>query len=502
MLLDLITRYRGVFVTLFVLPLSLLFKGYMGARNRLAFWLDSAPGKHGQKVARVQAQVREWKARTGGAVPMCTARPGWQAMSLKQGNYKKTHYRVKINLPDILEIDERKRTVRVEPMVTMGQITAALNPRGWTLAVVPELDALTVGGLVNGFGIESSSHKYGLFQHICESFQIVTAGGACVRCSREQNPRLFHAIPWSHGSLGFLVEAELRIVPAKKYVHLTYLPYRSKTAFLRRFAEESSKPFEQAADFIEGLMFSDDTGVLMLGNFSDQAPPGKRRNAINRFWKPWFYEHVRSFLRQGQGGEEWIPLRHYYHRHTRSFFWEMQQIIPFGNHPLFRYLLGWMSPPEISLLKLTETRKIHELYDKYHMDQDFLIPMSALESFLSFLRREVNFYPLWLCPARIFDAPLRGFVHPAPDEEMFVDVGIYGEPQVVPYHAETTTRKLEALVRRVRGFQALYADTYQTREEFRQMFDHTLLDRERERTGAVDAFPEPYDKVSRKARAY
>jgi FAD/FMN-containing dehydrogenase len=30
--------------------------------------------------------------------------------------------------------------------------------------VVPELDDLTIGGLVMGGGIESTSHKYGLFQ--------------------------------------------------------------------------------------------------------------------------------------------------------------------------------------------------------------------------------------------------------------------------------------------------------------------------------------------------
>jgi hypothetical protein len=33
-----------------------------------------------------------------------------------------------------------------------------------TLPVVPELDDLTIGGLVMGGGIESTSHKYGLFQ--------------------------------------------------------------------------------------------------------------------------------------------------------------------------------------------------------------------------------------------------------------------------------------------------------------------------------------------------
>lgn len=35
--------------------------------------------------------------------------------------------------------------VRVEPLVSMGQVTALLNSIGWTLPVLPELDDLTVG---------------------------------------------------------------------------------------------------------------------------------------------------------------------------------------------------------------------------------------------------------------------------------------------------------------------------------------------------------------------
>ena len=105
MLVDFLIKYRGVFIALFVLPISLVFKVYMSIRNKLVFWLNSAPDKHSQKVAKIQEQVKAWKQVTGGNIPMCTARPGWQAMSLKQGNYKKTHYQVKINLQDILEID-------------------------------------------------------------------------------------------------------------------------------------------------------------------------------------------------------------------------------------------------------------------------------------------------------------------------------------------------------------------------------------------------------------
>lgn len=46
----------------------------------------------------------------------------------------------------------------------------------------------------------------------------------------------------------------------------------------------------------------------------------------------------------------------------------------------------------------------------------------------------------------------------------------------------------------------LYADTYATREEFRDMFDHSLYDQLREELNCKDAFPEVYDKVSKAAR--
>ncbi|TXL01645.1 hypothetical protein BMR02_02755 [Methylococcaceae bacterium HT1] len=64
--------------------------------------------------------------------------------------------------------------------------------------------------MINGFGIEASSHKYGLFQHICASLEIVTADGELVKCSKDENSELYYAIPWSYGSLGFLVCAEIK----------------------------------------------------------------------------------------------------------------------------------------------------------------------------------------------------------------------------------------------------------------------------------------------------
>jgi len=67
------------------------------------------------------------------------------AVSLRVGTYKKTMQNINVNLIDVLHVDPERRVVRVEPLVSMGQITATLNPLGWTLPIVPELDDLTVG---------------------------------------------------------------------------------------------------------------------------------------------------------------------------------------------------------------------------------------------------------------------------------------------------------------------------------------------------------------------
>lgn len=54
-----------------------------------------------------------------------------------------------IPLHEILELNEKAMTVRVEPMVTIGDITEYLIPKGYSLAVTIELVDATLGGKVH-----------------------------------------------------------------------------------------------------------------------------------------------------------------------------------------------------------------------------------------------------------------------------------------------------------------------------------------------------------------
>jgi len=181
----------------------------------------------------------------------------------------------------------------------------------------------------------------------------------------------------------------------------------------------------------------------------------------------------------------------------------MEHIIPFGNHPLFRFLLGWMVPPKVSLLKLTETKSLKKLFREKFVFQDMLIPLNKLADVLSFLQDCVALYPIWICPHRVFNTgTYQGFLRPSSDSikdfEMFVDVGAYGPPRK-PFNHSVDMPKIEKKVRDTKGYQALYAYTYMTREEFRQMFNHNLYDSLRKRFSAEEAFPEVYDKISDRA---
>lgn len=56
-------------------------------------------------------------------------------------------------------------------------------------------------------------------------------------------------------------------------------------------------------------------------------------NSIGNYYKPWFFKHVEHYLKTNREGLEYIPLRHYYHRHTRSIFWELQVRLGFPRRP-------------------------------------------------------------------------------------------------------------------------------------------------------------------------
>jgi delta24-sterol reductase len=494
-------KHRWAVVVPFVLPVSKVYELYWRARHVHYRAFKNAAELHGARVAQVAQQIAEWNA-AGRPGLLHTSRKSWQSVAVRAIEYKKNSKSgIDVELHDILELDLERRVVKVEPRVNMAQLTRRLAPLGLTIPVVPELDDLTAGGLLLGYGIESSAHKYGLFADTVLAAELVLADGSVVRASPSENADLFYSLPWSYGAHGMLTALELPVIPAKRHVRLRYRPVHSLQEASQQFTKLACAP--QPPEFLEGLMFSKDFGVLIFGDFAD-LPPGEKANPISRYYKPWFYKHVERRARAGESSE-YIPLRDYYHRYTRSLYWHGELLVPFGNHPLFRHTLGWLMPPKVSVMRLVQTERIRKFRDARNVVQDALVPIRVLRECMEMFHREFECYPLWFCGHKTFRTKPQGMIspsRPAADEEMYVDVGAWQVPGFVKrgeaWDGHQAVRNMEAWARAHHGFQCLYAVTEQSESEFWQMFDRTLYTQVRKRYGGEGAFMDVYDKVRRR----
>ncbi len=220
---------------------------------------------HQKRVQTIVDQVHEWR-REGKTRKMRTARPNWAAMSTKLDSNKGKSFRVKIgHLNHILELDLQgdgikgspyeTPTITVEPGVTHGMITDLLLPMGYALEVQVEMENITIGGNAMGLGMETNSHLYGLFQETVTRYEIVAASGKVHDVTEESDPELFHTLPWSHGSIGFLTAVTVRgcvcyyidrsPTHSNPQILLSFLSLRTQELRLRTSSNSNTGTFDQ-----------------------------------------------------------------------------------------------------------------------------------------------------------------------------------------------------------------------------------------------------------------
>ncbi|THU73271.1 hypothetical protein C4D60_Mb04t21030 [Musa balbisiana] len=517
-LVDYLVQFRWIVVIFVVLPVScfIYFKLFLGDVISAMKSEKRRQKEHEENVKKVVNRLKQRDPQKDGLV--CTARKPYIAVGMRNVDYKRArHFEVDLSaFRNILEVDKERMVAKVEPLVNMGQITRYTVPMNLALAVVAELDDLTVGGLINGYGIEGSSHIYGLFSDTVVAMEVVLADGQVVRCTKDNEySDLFYGIPWSQGTLGLLVSAEIKLIPIKEYMRLTYTPYRGTLkelaqAYADSFAPRDGDP-SKVPDFVEGMIYNPTEAVHMTGRYAskEEAKKGNVINNVGWWFKPWFYQHAQTALKKGEF-VEYIPTREYYHRHTRCLYWEGKLILPFGDQWWFRWFLGWLMPPKVSLLKATQGESVRNYYHDMHVIQDLLVPLYKVGDALEYCHNEMEVYPIWLCPHRLFKLPVKTMVYPEPGFEhhhrqgdtsyaqMFTDIGVYYAPGPVlrgeEFNGAEAVRNLEEWLIQNHGFQPQYAVSELTEKNFWRMFDGSQYEHCRRKYGAVGTFMSVYYK--------
>lgn len=438
---------------------------------------------HQAKVQRVQKAMRSFFAS------------GKQARIYHGGtNCTRPYERTRATSVDIsdfgavLSIDPEQGSAWVEPNVPMKSLVDALIPKGVMPPVVMELRSITVGGGIQGGAGESSSFRYGPFHDNCLAFEVVLGNGDVVIASPNENADLFYGLPCTYGTIGIITAAKLSVIPAKPFVRLRYDRVASHEEMLARTKEAAAN---ESIDFIDGIMFAPDLGVLMTGRLASAADSRPLQETL-RAQDDWFYLQAENIMRQHSSFETVLPIRDYFFRYNRAAFWTGRYGFDLLNLPFVRPLRFLLAP-------IFKTRILYRLLHLTGLSQRYLIQDCSLPDnqtlpFLEFLDKKVGIYPLWICPLlppKTAKVATYGFL----DTPLMINIGVWGEKNLPHDAFVALNRELEAEVSRRKGCKVLYAHSYYTREEFWSIYRQDLYEKLRARAQSKTVFPDIYDKI-------
>lgn len=147
------------------------------------------------------------------------------------------------------------------------------------------------------------------------------ATGVVVKASPREREDLFYGAAGTFGTLGVVTMLELRCIEAKRYVELTYHPTTAVSDALTTMQRATEV---QANDYVDGILFAQDRGVIVSGRLTDEVAPGAKVQRFSRARDPWFYVHAERTIGRSLDGKpvrEAVLLRDYLFRYDRGAFW-------------------------------------------------------------------------------------------------------------------------------------------------------------------------------------
>ncbi len=369
----------------------------------------------------------------------------------------------------VIEIDPEHRIAEVEGMTTFEDFADATLLKGLRPPVVPQLKTITIGGAVSGLGIEASSFRYGLVHEMVEEMEILCGDGGIRICHPDnEKADLFHAIPNSYGSLGYILRLRVKLLPASPFVKITHQRFSDRMQFLSTMKAVCTQS-PHAPDFVEGVAFTPDDFVLTTARLTDDGGPVSDYKSTQIY-----YQSLRS------RGEDLMTMRDFLWRWDPDWFWCSRS---FGmQNPLLRRLFGrWM-------LRSSSYWKIQSLYRKWKIEerinsirnilnlpierfesviQDVEIPVEKSSEFLDFYFREINIRPCWICPIRPLEAAENWTLYSMEPGALYLNFGFWGSVRAFSGSATGHfNRCIESIVQELGGHKSLYSTSFFTEDEF------------------------------------
>ncbi len=362
----------------------------------------------------------------------------------------------------VLDVDTQGPSLDVEGLATFEAMVDATLPHGLVPLVTPELKDITVAGATVGIGIESNCFRHGFVHDGLLEAEVLLADGRTVTCTPDnEHADLYHALPNSYGTLGYILRARMKLMPAAPYVHLETTHCDGVDDFLGIM---HASTFRDDVDFIEGIAYSGKRMFVTLSRFTDDVP---RVDDILR--ENIFYQLI------GRKRDVYLATKDYLFRYDPEWFWNLPESWPYR---LFRRFAP-------------ETMRRSGFYKRYTafknrarsalpwrtadleepLIQDWEVPWERAAELLRFAMSEANLSGKpWIA------TPIRprgtATLYPVAPGQLYFNLGCYCQVRKRPERADFHyTKAIDRKCFDLGGIKMLYSSTFLDEDEFNRIYN-------------------------------
>ncbi len=387
-----------------------------------------------------------------------------------------------------LFIDLINQTLDVQGLTTFEDVVNFVLPHGLTPIITPELKNITVGGATVGIGIETNSFRHGFVHDNVVEAEVLLPHGEVVVCGpRGKYADLFHALPNSYGTLGYILRAKIKLHQVKPYVTLTTKRYKNVPELVAAMEHElrGSKN-----DYLESLVYSEDELYLTTERHTDQP-----QNLKSIYGPTIFYHEI------SRPGVFSLNVKDYLFRYDPEWFWAMPDT---GSYNLFRRLApklmrssGFYARYAALQAKLAAKLPFISAQDEdlELLIQDWEVPWKHAEALFSYALENLDLAgrPLMAAPVK---TPGLATSYPLAKNQPYLNLGSYSfvrkrhdKPEY--YH----TKLMDTFTFAHDGIKMLYSSTFITEAEFTRIYNGTVYRKLKKKYDPHDLLPTLYEKT-------
>ena len=386
----------------------------------------------------------------------------------------------------VVSVDTAAHTLEVEGLATFESVVERTLPQGLVPLITPELKHITVGGAIVGIGIESDCFRHGFVHDGLVEAEVLLGEGRVVKCSSTENADLFRALPNSYGTLGYILRAKMRLMPAAPYVHLHTTRMSDVEAFLDAMRAATERP---DVDFVEGLFYSPTRLLLTVSRFVDHEV-----ETADILRRDVFYKLIE------QKPDVYLTTRDYLFRYDPDWFWNLPET---GAYRFFRRLAPasmrnsgfykrYIDGKNRWLRRLGLWRDDGE----EPLIQDWEVPWERAAELTRFALEHVELdgRPWIVTPIR---TPATPTLYPVRADTLYYNLGCYCQVKKPRGKGDYYyTRILDRKCFELGGVKMLYSSTFLSQAEFDRVYNGSAYARLKEKYDPERRLPSLFEKCA------